>query len=257
MIDLTVVTVVENDAGLLDLMIRSVQKFTDPHPHFIVCDNGGNGDVLDKYRDLPNFDIFSHKPSLQGGSNRHGEGLNAAFERVTSSRFAVIESDCIVLKNGWDDVGFPKYKLLASKKDSASKPGRPIYHACFMVGSTRLLNHNGTIDFRPGKDGNRSNRSYKPHEDVGWQLYDKIKIGVSSGQGVRPLKFVDCKSGEGQYFDSRFQSDEFWLDGTAVAAHFGRGSNIGGKRVRKGFKHPSEQLVEWKKIANKILGDET
>jgi len=246
MTDLTVVTVVENDAGLIDLMIESVKKFTDPCPHFVICDNGNNKDVLDKYANDPNIMIFSHEPALHGGSNRHGEGLNAAFDFVTTPKFAIIESDCIILKKGWGDLDFSKHKLLAAKKGDLA--GQPFYHVCFLVGSSRLLRHGTTIDFRPGKDKNRSNRPYKAHEDVGWQLRNYVRPDQ-----VKPMEFVDCKTGDGAYFDSRFQSDEFWVDGEPVLAHFGRGSNLGGKAIRKGFKHPAEQLEEWKKVARGVL----
>ena len=246
MTDLTVITVVENDAGLVDLMIESVKKFTNPCPRFIICDNGNNKDTLAKHADDPNITVFSNKPTMAGGSNRHGEGLNAAFEFVNTPRFAVIESDCIVLKEGWDTVGFPKSKLLAAKKGELA--GQPFYHVCFLVGSTRLLRHGEKIDFRPSKPGKRANRPYKPHEDVGWQLRKYVRPDE-----VKNMTFVDCKTGEGRYFDSSFQSDEFWVDGEPVLAHFGRGSNLGGKAIRKGFKHPKEQLEEWKVVAKALL----
>lgn len=247
MTDLTVVTVVENDAGLIDLMIKSIKRFTTPCPRFVICDNGNNKDVLTKYADDPNITVFAHKPTLQGGSNRHGEGLSAAFGFVSTPRFAIIESDCIVLKSGWDYLDYSKYKLLAAKKGELA--GQPFYHICFMVGSTRLLRHGTPIDFRPGKDKNRANRPYKAHEDVGWQLRKYVRPDQ-----VKPMEFIDCKTGKGKYFGPEFQSDEFWVDDEPVLAHFGRGSNIGGKAIRKGFRHPKKQLEEWKKTAERIIG---
>lgn len=246
MSDLTVITVVENDCGLIDLTIKSIKKFTDPCPRIIICDNGRNGEVLKQFASDPLITVFSHKPTMAGGSNRHGEGLNAAFQFVETPRVAIIESDCIVLQKDWDKLNFPKHKLLAAKKGELA--GQPFYHVCFLVASSRLLRHNGVIDFRPGKDNNRSNRSYKAHEDVGWQLRSKVRADE-----VELLEFVDCKSGKGLYFGPEFQSDEFWRNGKAIVAHFGRGSNIGGKAIRKGFKHPKEQLKDWKKKAEEIL----
>jgi len=246
--DITICSVVHNDnnSGLFDLMVRSVYKYTSEEPRFIICDAGNNS--LDKYASLSNFTIVPSNSNATG-SLQHGESLNQIFNLVSTKRFAIVESDCIILEKGWDDIGYPKHKFLACLKQDGCKPGRPMYHACFMVGGTQLLRHGGIIDFRPGKDGNRSSRSYNPWEDVGWQLYDKIKIG---GQ-VNEMTFVDCKSGKGQYFDGKFQSDEFWRNGKAIMAHFGRGSNIGGKAIRKGFRHPKEQLAEWKKRAEEIL----
>lgn len=247
--DLTICSVVYNDnySGLFDLMVKSVYKYTKEEPEFIICDAGNNN--LSEYAKRPNFTIIPSS-SRSTGSLQHGESLNQIFDLVKTKRFAILESDCIVLSSEWDDIGYPKYKFLACVKKDGCRPGRPMYHACFMVGGTQLLRHGGAVDFRPGKDGNRSCRSYKPWEDVGWRLYDKITV---AGQ-VNPMQFVDCKSGDGQYFNDSFQSDEFWLNGRATVAHFGRGSNIAGKAIRKGFKHPREQLNDWKKRAEEIVG---
>ena len=245
--DLTVLTVVENDNGTLDLMIKSVRKFTNPHPKFIICDNSNGTDkVLDKYKNDSDISIVKNVPKMSGGSNRHGEGLNKIFPLVSTARTAIVESDCIVLCDNWDDIDFPKYKMVAAKKGELA--GQPYYHVCFMIFSTGLLKHDNLLDFRAGQDNNRGNRTYKPHEDVGWRLRDKIRFDQ-----VQLLDFVDCKEGSGRFFDNRFQSDEFWLNGNPIVAHFGRGSNVGGKAVRKGFAHPSEQLVEWKEIAQEII----
>lgn len=248
MTDLTIVTVVENDPNLLRLMVKSVKKFTSPEPKFIVCDNsnGKNKTRIDDAMGDADFKIINNSPKLSGGSNRHGSGLQKAFDQVSTKRFAIIESDCILLDYEWDDIDFPKSKLLAAKKGELA--GKPFYHVCFMVGSTNLLRHGANIDFRPGLKGKRSNRSYKGHEDVGHEVHKYVRPDE-----VKLMKFIDCKSGDGKYFDKRFQSDEFWIGSRPVLAHFGRGSNISGKSVRKGFKHPKEQLSMWKDIAEDIL----
>jgi len=238
--DLTVLTVVENDCGILDLMIRSIYKFTDPVPKIILCNQDGKSE-LDKYSKDPNITIVNHKPSMRGGSNRHGDALNKISTMVTTKRTAIIESDCIILCDGWD---LTNRRVLAAKK--AERGGQILYHVCFIIFDTELLK--GT-DFRSGTNKTRlSNKSYKQWEDVGWRMSGKIKPG-----DVEFLTFIDCKSGKGKYFGSHFQSDEFWFGDKAVVGHFGRGSNIPGKAIRKNFKHPREQLEEWKKIAEGIL----
>ena len=69
MSDLTVLTVVENDRGILDLLIRSIYKFTDPIPKIIICDQGGNGNVMSKYSNDPNCTVIVNSPKLAGGSS--------------------------------------------------------------------------------------------------------------------------------------------------------------------------------------------
>ena len=236
--NLTVLTVDENDRGILDLLVSSIYKFTDPVPKIIICDQGGNENMMSKYRNDPNCTIVSNRPKLSGGSNRHGDGLNKIFQMVDTDKTAIIESDCILLRKGWDHLA-PQHKMIAAPK------GKNLYHVCFLLFLTKALKG---VDFRAGKDKNRANRPYKPHEDVGWQIgtvVDKKDVGL--------MEFKDCKTGAGFYFDSSFQSDELWVGGQPTIAHFGRGSNIGGKAIRKGFTHPQEQLKEWKKIAEEVI----
>lgn len=236
MSDLTVVTVAENDKGTLDLMLSSVVRFTQPVPNIIICDNGNNGDLGNKYAHMPNVKVIKFMPSLKGGSNRHGEALNKIVPMVKTKRTAIVESDCIVLRKGWDNM---------YEQEVVAAPKANLYHIFFVLFETHVLNK---IDFRPGNKGNRSNRPYKAKEDVGWQMTQPI-----NGSKLKLLEFVDCKSGRGQIFDGRFQSDELWADGKAIVGHLGRGSNLGGKAIRKGFDHPKKQMTEWMSIAERVL----
>lgn len=246
--DITIITVVENDCGILDLMIRSVFKFTAPqtNPQIIICDQGSNSDLTAKYSNNPAISTVKNTPTMKGGSNRHSEGLNKIFPLVTTKKTAIIESDCVLLSSGWDTLDFTKYKMMAAKKGETT--GQPYYHVCFMVFSTALFKHGGIIDFRPGKDGNRANRSYYPHEDVGWRVREKVRPDE-----VKLLDFIDCKTNKGQIFDSSFQSDELWLNRIPIIGHFGRGSNLNGKAIRKGFGCHVDQLKRWKEIAEGII----
>jgi len=245
--DLTIISVVENDRGLINLMIDSVRKFTKPSPHFILCDNGHNGIILEKHRHDPLIKIVPHIPTLSGGSNRHGQSLNKIFPMVETGKTAIIESDCIVLSEKWHDLDLSKYKMASAIKNY--NQGIMCYHMCFMLFGTNIMKHGDLIDFRPGKDSNRGNRNYKPWEDVGWGI--QKKIGEIQ---IKKLDFVDTKTGLGQYFGREFQSDELWFNNIPIVAHFGRGSNLAGKAIHKGFESPERQLEMWKNKAKDIIG---
>jgi hypothetical protein len=104
------------------------------------------------------------------------------------------------------------------------------------------------MDFMPGRPKERANnKSYYPVNDVGWRLKDYI-----GAKDIELIDFIDCKTNQGKYFDSGFQSDEFQRNGVCLAAHFGRGSNLGGKAKRKKFKKIGEQLELWKIIAKSL-----
>lgn len=238
--DLTILTVTENNTGLFELMHSSVMAFTDFAPKFIVCNNGG---FLGTQKNVSVVNGFPGE--LKGGSNRHGYGLQRILPMVETKYTAIIESDMVVLDRSW-------YKIKPGCRVKTSVKQAGLYHCCFIVFETDLLKG---MDFRPGNnDKERLNTiNYKPKRDVGWRLHDYM----DNEANIDYVMFVDCKSGKGKHFDSRFQSDEFHtLEGKCIAAHLGRGSNIGGKAIRKGFIHPKYQMVEWKKTATRIIRDE-
>lgn len=235
--DLTICSVAYNDlkTGVLDLMIKSVICFTDPTPTFVICDNGGND--LTKYSDYDNFTIVPHKNHGYCGSLQHGDALNRVFGLVNTKYTAIVESDCVVLSKDWCKIKRP-HKVLAARKD------KHLYHVCFLIFETEILRG---IDFRPGNNKNRSNRTYKPQEDVGWQINQFVR-----DEDVDFVDFVDCKTYKAKIFKN-LQSDEFHKNGVVISSHFGRGSNIAGKAIRNGFNHPSKQLDTWKNIVEEIL----
>lgn len=240
--DLTVISVVENDRGLVDLMIQSLYKFTTPPPKIILCSNGKNP-ILDKYNKDTNIKIVRNNPKMGGGSNRHGEGLNVAFALVTTPRTAIVESDCVVVRDNWHEINKPFRALMAKK---CVHNDISYYYVAFMVFDTELLRG---MDFRPGNDKTRGNRSYKPHEDVAWRISGKV-----NGDKVEELGCVDCKSGKGKCLDKSFQCEEFWKDPGPIVVHFGRGSNMAGKANRKGFSSNKVQFDSFVEKIKAILG---
>ena len=234
---ITVCSVVYNDnkSEIFYLTMLSIIKHTFPEPQFILCDNGGN-DILEKYRYMDNVKTVTNEPRLKGGSNAHGESLNKIVSMVSTDYCAIVESDCVILYDLNRLIKFDKSLVAIPKTDE-------LYHTFFLLGKTKKLQQ---VDFMPKSPSN--GQSYKPKNDVGARIGD-----VFSKNEIMPLTFVDCKTGNGNIYDELFQSDEVLLENKTIVAHFGRGSNIDGKAIRKGFKHPRDQLVEWKKKAEEIL----
>jgi len=79
---------------------------------------------------------------------------------------------------------------------------------------------------------------------VGWAVKNKAQP-----ESVKLLNFVNLKTHAGDVFDNTFCSVEIHYNGSAIAAHFGRGSNIGGKVNRKGFDSSKDQVKRWIGIA--------
>ena len=153
----------------------------------------------------------------------------------------MIESDCVLVSSKLGEIDLGENKLAASKK---GRVNFDFYYAALMMFETEVMKR---VDLRPGPH-RANNKNYKPHEDVAWEIYKVI-----SPNQVYNIDCVDCKSGNGQILGSKFQSEEYWLDGVAVAVHYGRGSNIGGKANRKGFESNTIQLKKFKEEITKII----
>ncbi|KKL92018.1 hypothetical protein LCGC14_1888910, partial [marine sediment metagenome] len=151
--DLTIITVAANESGFLDLMIKSVHAFTYPKPNIIICDNGNNGSYLKKYEQYDNVVVIKNKRARKfkihkhfvTTSKRHGTGLNKIFKLVATKRTAIVESDCAVLKHGWDNIP-DGYEMSACRK-GVGLNGESYYYPCFMVFYTKCLKRNSVMSF--------------------------------------------------------------------------------------------------------------
>lgn len=231
--NLTVISVVALDKTL-DLMIKSVKKFTNPAPNFLFCDNmnGYNEERIKSYMDAnDNYTIINNKiKPYTSGSTAHGLGLNRVFPIVDTEYTAIVESDVAVLSSNWMNIS-PEFAIKAAIKLE------DLYHMCFIVFKTEKLRG---IDF--GSGDFEQTTSYQPHFDVGNQIRFKVRP-----KQVELMKFVDCKT-DGTLFKG-LQCDEFHdSQGNLLATHFGRGSNIGNKVVRDGFGSTEEQRDKWRNI---------
>jgi len=233
MTNLTVISVVANNSGIVDYMINSIYKFTDPKPRIILCDNGNNGNTLDKYRDDDNIVIIKNDPTDKGESAKHARGLNKIFPLVKTEKTAIFDSDCMVLKSGWDQISAGFNMLTA---EPALKAGEPFYYVCFMVFYTKMLEG---INFMPSKD----RRYMKPRKgyDTGWEVTEK-----TNPEEVERLSIRACWAGTTKIFDKSFnyKSFELWRNDEPLVAHLGHGSSKNRKQHNTG---------RWMKVADQFL----
>lgn len=257
--DLTVITVAANEKGFLDLMIKSVKRFTNPQPNFIICDNGKNGRWLKKYSKDKNITIVNNPRAYKyylpecadafgNTSIRHAAGLNLIYPMVRTKRTAIIEPDCVVTCCDWD-------KILDGKEMKACEKGIGIngehyYYPCFMVFYTSAMNKNGIMSFSPGDKHKgigilRSEDDTRRYGDVGWRVYEAI-----SDDKVDKLSFVRANSPDAKWFNAGFShKTNVFIDDreNIVAAHFWRGSDLARKN------DVAKQKNMWFSVVEKIM----
>ena len=247
--DLTIVSVVTNNANtkFLQLMLKSVKAFTDFVPKIILVDGGGNGKTL---RDLgDNVTVVKHNYKLNNQTSfMHGSGLNQALAMVKTDLTAIIETDCVVLRDKWYEFDTEKYDVVAAKKGNARADNLEYHFVCFMIYKSHLFNN---VDWRPLYDGSRKSNGL--YNDCGWRAEE----AMPPGERILPLSFV--RSHEAQLFKGptfRYKTQEFYTpDDELIAAHFFRGSDSIRRGVSKNGVSVAGQIAEFKKIAEQMIED--
>lgn len=233
--DITIITVVQNDSGLIVHMIDSVYRYSKSKPKIIICDNGGNKHFLNKYALDANVTIVKNKPKAKDAANKHGEGIDKIFQMVDTKYTVIMDSDCVILGEKWQEFDKNKYKVVTAKK--GSKGGIDKHHFCFVMFETDIFKG---ISFKPV----HSRQSRRLPWDTGCMMSQKI---YDENIPIENLKVVGCDSGNGKVFEDRFpKSFELWRNDEPIVAHFGAGSDLMRRRVNKYGEGYPKQFSDWK-----------
>jgi len=198
--DLTVVSVCQNDRGLLALMVDSVRKLTPFYVPIVIVNNGGSKKTIDRIlKKHPDVKIIDNKSRSKSTSYRHGDGLNVAMSQVKTEYTAIIESDCAVVSPTWYEFDTAKYDLSVAPK---GKKDIDYWYVFFMIFKTQLFKG---MDWKP--------LAQKPkYGDTGWRMFyhvDKNRIDNLITKSISHYKSVAVH-----------RSNE------VIAVHFGRGSDL-------------------------------
>ena len=230
--DITVITVAQNDSGLVRHMIDSVNLHSKANPKIIVCDNGGNKKLFDKYQEDDNVVIVKNKPKSKDAANIHGECLDKIFKMVDTKYTAIMDSDCVILSDDWATVD-SKYKVVTAKKGVRTIDK---HYFCFVVFETKSLT--GT-SFKPV----HSRKDKELPWDTGCMVSQKI---YDDSIPIENLLVIKCASGDGKIFEDRFpKSFELWRGDDPIVAHFGAGSDLPRRRINKYGEGYPKQLKDW------------
>ncbi len=219
---------------MLNYMIKSAFATSDNIEKVIICDNSGNKSLRVYRKDKRIVTVPGRNKSTNSSLN-HGAGLNRAMLVVNTELVAIIEPDVLLLNKGWSVLP-DGIDLRACVKTTYS--GVPCYYPSFMVGRTKKLKN---IDFRPGGKGLKY--ATGAYNDTGWRI-SLEKLSVEN------LEHKSCLRGECDFIPNGVwdkRTNEFWLNGSPIAAHFWRGS----EPARRGVRYKQE-IKLWRNIATKI-----
>jgi hypothetical protein len=247
--DITTLTVVENDSGLVRYAINSIKRFTSPLPAQIIIAHNGNSDMfLQEFRVDPRIVIVENPldKSITHSSDRHGIGINKIMPLVKTKYTAIIESDLILLSDVWwhlDD----SFDMKASQKSGAEwnyeVKDINYWFMCFVLFKTELFSgiNWSTSKLRP------FNVHPTIYNDSGWEMAGEVDRKQAR---IKELEYVKCKvGGKTKVFTKEFayKSFELWENNEPICAHFYRGSDISRRP------NPKKDLKDWMLICDNAI----
>ena len=232
--NLSIITVNFNTSQLIVNMLEILNSITSSPFKFIVVDNGSTPTHLDQLKELSqtNNNVFIHgrkqNPS-DSISFSHGSALDEAIKLVDTKYFAVLDSDALFLVKDWDKI------LMREINDKCKVIGTPpvgykdksfplIFATLFETKSYKNLDI--SLKPVPGKES--------VGFDTGWEMKNKFQSAGLSGKCFRAVS--TRHTNKTPYEDIICAA--YYLNGTLVASHFGRGSSSGKAKYYRNLSLP-------------------
>ena len=222
---ISIVTVSFNCRDWIELLVKSVRKFTAVPHELIVVDNGsldGSGLWLLSQSDVK---LFPLKHNIG-----HGAGLDYGIKRAVYKYVLVLDADAHLQRAGWegDFISLyeqnPKTRLIAAGGGSRAIDAQKPIHACFQFFEREFFLDNH-LSFVPGKyDVGRKN------------YYDVINLGFDVERVPAGAKFYPDAYG-----------DEYYIGGQPTIYHMWYSSRM--SRIPEGGKVDNYQKSDYE--ANK------
>jgi glycosyltransferase involved in cell wall biosynthesis len=193
---ISILSVNWNALKWMELLVKSVRKFSTSGHEFIIVDNqseDGSAEWL-----AEQGDIKSIRLSRNAG---HGSGLDLALERATGRYCLALDIDSHLQRPHWEkdlislfEEGNPRLRLIAAKggDPGAEVNAKPI-HACFMFFGREFFIDNGlSFVARDGYDVGR-----KIYYDIARLGYETMR--VQAGYEPNGRKFYPGAYGDDYY----------------------------------------------------------
>ena len=222
---LTAVLVSRNDSIFIKLFLIALKKLTKNKFKVIICDNGSdkkNQLLLSKI--VSSFkNVHLIRMELEAGNKGHGKALDYLINNTDTKYCVVMDSDCIVLKNNWDEIMInslcDSVKIIGATSPVKRKGNRigagdfPLpFLALFETNFYKSMN----ISCMPG--------DMSLGQDTCWEWKTKIEDNNYEGKTFTTLNTRDFDKGP---FKRLTGVEEYYSNNDLIAAHFGRGGSQG------------------------------
>lgn len=201
---ISIIAVNYNTLPWLELLVKSVRKFTAYTHEIIIFDNNssdGSRTWLEKQRDV--------RATLFETNIKHGPALDFALHAARYPYCLVLDIDAHLQRSGWEEdlltlyKSAPDIRLVAAKgTENPDQLGAKPIHACFQFFERQFfLDNSLSFIARDGHDVGRKN-----YYDIKALGFEVVRIGA----GYEP---------NGEKFYSGAYGDEYYIDGKPTAYH--------------------------------------
>jgi hypothetical protein len=235
----TVVTVNYNTSDFVRLMYEVMRDLANSPFVFMVCDNGSSRsdqDALKRYfAGNENADLLFRHQGDDKASFAHAKAMDLLLSKVTTKYAVVMDSDCVLLAKGWDDVlrATMQANVVVGTSSPSEYAGNRVGATTFPLPFAMVLDMDVfrelCVSFLPG-DISRG-------EDTAWQLkhaYEQRALPFRIWDSYNTRTFL-CGP-----FAGLEGVGEYYQDNVLMASHFGRGSSCG---IAKYFKGGPQNVI--------------
>lgn len=210
---ISILSVNWNSLQWMNLLVKSIRKFTSEAYEIVIVDNGSEDrsvDYLKEHKEIKGI-MLNHNIG-------HGTGLDLALKNASHEYCLVLDIDAHVQRENWDRDLISLYN--SKIRLIAALGGKKFIHPCFMFFERKFFLENG-LSFI-AKDG----------FDVGRRIYHDI---IESGFGVERISSGYEDAQHNKFYPGAW-GDEYYIDGKATIYHNWYGSRFWKRKEVDHFK---------------------
>lgn len=232
---ITIITVNYNTSDFIEVMLHGLHTLSKKTYPIIICDNGSSDENVLKLVELQkkysNVELVFRTQS-QAGSIGHAEAVDLLAERVRTPYFLLMDADCCILRNDWDQI------LLDEFKENIKVFGTPRLLQNgdnledFPTGFSTIYDKE-TYDrlecsFMPGPGGTAEN------QDTGYLISERFRANGFAYGNLVAKNTRHYKSGPfGDLLCAEYYLDKECKE--LFSCHFSRGSSNGKDKYKEGL----------------------
>jgi glycosyltransferase involved in cell wall biosynthesis len=189
---ISIVAVNYNSRDWIELLVKSVRKFTLAAHELVIVDNASEDDSQVWLEAQPDVRLFTLRQNVG-----HGRGLDHGIRQARFKYVLVLDADAHIQRTGWDEDILNLYwqdngtRLVAAGGGDPNAPNPKPIHACFQFFEREFFLGNG-LSFIPGQyDVGRKN------------YYDVLDLGYKVVRVMAGPKFYPDTYGDEYYIEGR------------------------------------------------------